>query len=635
MKITSSFFIFFLYLSLNSHAQTWTVLSIPADLKANAHAVIRTSETVFHIKNSGEAVEYNHLVVSIFDEQGAEAFANQTIFYDKLVKINSLEGVLYDAFGQKIRKLKKDDIKDGSAISGFSLFEDNRYRYASFNYGNYPYTVEFSYEISSKNLLNYPSWFPHDSHESLAIEQASYKVVVPNNLNLRYLELNGIAHAIIEKNVEQTSYTWTIKQVATYESEVFSPKINKLGQGVQTAPNEFEVEGFKGNMETWKSLGDFNNLLGKGRTALPESMKAEIQQVIANCKTPLEKIEKIYTFLQQKTRYISVQLGIGGWQPFDANYVAEKGYGDCKALTNFTKAMLEVVGIPSYYTIIRAGENATEINPLFPANQFNHAILCVPLPKDTVWLECTSQQNAFGYLSDFTSDRYALINTPEGGKLVRTPAYNIQDNTQNHKGTIELSDDGNAKANIEARYTGILQDEYANAIQNFGADDQKKFLYKNIKIPSFELVNFQMNVEKKRIPLTKIHLAIQVNKCASKSGNRLFLTPNLMAIQRYIPPSISQPRTQAIELKTEYSESDTLTYLLPQGLALEAMPKASKLENPFGTYQSAISLQGNKLVYIRKFTRNKGIFPANVYPDFVAFYKEVAKMDKAQVVLKW
>jgi transglutaminase-like putative cysteine protease len=111
-------------------------------------------------------------------------------------------------------------------------------------------------------------------------------------------------------------------------------------------------------------------------------MKAEIQQITANCKTPLEKMEKIYGLLQQKTRYISVQLGIGGWQPFDATYVAEKGYGDCKALSNFTKAMLEVVGIPSYYTIIRAGENATEINPAFPANQFNHAILCVPLPKD-------------------------------------------------------------------------------------------------------------------------------------------------------------------------------------------------------------------------------------------------------------
>ncbi|MFY7888361.1 MAG: DUF3857 domain-containing protein [Spirosomataceae bacterium] len=634
MKIASSFFTLFLCLSLNSLAQTWTAFSIPAELKANTHAVVRTSETVFHVKNSGEAIEYNHLVVTVFDEQGAEDFANQTVYYDKLVKINSLEGVLYDALGQKVRKLKKDDIKDGSAISGFSLFEDNRYRHASFNYANYPYTVEFSYEITSKNLLNYPNWFPHYAHESLAIEQASYKVTLPNNLSLRYVELNGIPKAVIEKNAEQTSYTWTIKQLPSYESEAFSPKISRLGQGVQIAPNEFEVEGFKGNMETWKSLGDFNNLLAKGRTVLPESMKAEIQQITANCKTPLEKMEKIYGLLQQKTRYISVQLGIGGWQPFDATYVAEKGYGDCKALSNFTKAMLEVVGIPSYYTIIRAGENATEINPAFPANQFNHAILCVPLPKDTVWLECTSQQNPFGYLSDFTSDRYALINTPEGGKLVRTPTYNIQDNTQNHKGTIELSSDGNAKASIEARYMGILQDEYANAIQNFGADDQKKFLYKNIKIPSFDLVNYQMKLERKRIPITNIQLTIQINKYASKSGTRLFLTPNLMDIQSSIPPSMTKPRTQAIELKMAYSESDTLTYLLPQGFVMEAMPKASKLQNQFGSYQTDFILEGNKLVYIRKFTRNKGIFPANAYPEFLAFYKDVAKMDKAQVVLK-
>jgi hypothetical protein len=181
---------------------------------------------------------------------------------------------------------------------------------------------------------------------------------------------------------------------------------------------------------------------------------------------------------------------------------------------------------------------------------------------------------------------------------------------------------------------GILQDEYANAIQNFGADDQKKFLYKNIKIPSFDLVNYQMKLERKRIPITNIQLTIQINKYASKSGTRLFLTPNLMDIQSSIPPSMTKPRTQAIELKMAYSESDTLTYLLPQGFVMEAMPKASKLQNQFGSYQTDFILEGNKLVYIRKFTRNKGIFPANAYPEFLAFYKDIAKMDKAQVVLK-
>ena len=50
------------------------------------------------------------------------------------------------------------------------------------------------------------------------------------------------------------------------------------------------------------------------------------------------------------------RVGIGGWQPLDANFVSKKGYGDCKALTNYMFSLLKEVGINSYYTIVKAGQ---------------------------------------------------------------------------------------------------------------------------------------------------------------------------------------------------------------------------------------------------------------------------------------
>src|SRR5690606_27634424 len=126
----------------------------------------------------------------------------------------------------------------------------------------------------------------------------------------------------------------------------------------------------------------------------------QVEKLIAGVTDEKEKISILYKYLQQNTRYISIQLGVGGWQPFDAAYVAKNGYGDCKALTNYMQSLLKTAGIPSYYTVVYAGSSGYAQNRFvedLPSNQFNHVILCVPGMKDTTWLECTSQQSPPGY----------------------------------------------------------------------------------------------------------------------------------------------------------------------------------------------------------------------------------------------
>ncbi len=44
--------------------------------------------------------------------------------------------------------------------------------------------------------------------------------------------------------------------------------------------------------------------------------------------------------------------GIGGWKPMLVEDVRKKGYGDCKALTNYMRTLLQAAGIKSYYCII-------------------------------------------------------------------------------------------------------------------------------------------------------------------------------------------------------------------------------------------------------------------------------------------
>ena len=621
--------------STNTQAQNqWAADKIPADLKEKAHAIVRTSETLFTVKNIGEATEKNHIVITILDEQGMK-YASQVVFYGKLNKINDLEGTLYDAKGEKVRRLKKDDTRDGSAFSDGTLFSDNRYKYAEFKYAVFPFTVEFTYETTSKNMLFYPTWFPQENEESVSVESSLFKVKMPTGMELRYKMLNGMSNPNIENLADGKAYTWGVKGQKVYENEIYAPKSVLRGMGVLTAPAEFETEGYQGSAKTWKELGDFDNLLAKNRDVLPENVKQEVQQLVSGISDPILKTKKIYEYLQSKTRYISIQLGIGGWQPFEAKQVASTGYGDCKALSNYTQALLKNVGIESHYVSISAGAGQREIQADFPSQQFNHAIVCVPMKTDTIWLECTSQDNPFGYLGTFTSDRYALLATPQGGKLIRTPSYKPTDNQQIRKIEVALADDGNATAEALTTFTGTLQESYASIKTQLSPEDQKKALYKTIEIPSFELNNFSIQEEKKRNPSATVKLSLAVRKCASKSGTRMFLNPNLMSVENSIPPVSDKPRVHEVELRNTYTETDSVSYVLPKNIQVEAKPEIVKFESKFGSYFADFQIKDGKLLYLRKFVRNKGKFPPTAYVEMIDFYKKIAKADKMQVVLKF
>ena len=118
--------------------------------------------------------------------------------------------------------------------------------------------------------------------------------------------------------------------------------------------------------------------------------------------------------MQDRTRYIGVQVGIGGIQPIAANQVDRVGY-EIAGSDKLHKALLNVVGVKSYYVHVEAGtdDNISLENDFASLAQGNHVILNIPNGNIDIWLECTSRTSPFGFLGDFTDDRDVLVITPE------------------------------------------------------------------------------------------------------------------------------------------------------------------------------------------------------------------------------
>ena len=156
------------------------------------------------------------------------------------------------------------------------------------------------------------------------------------------------------------------------KEEAFAPELAELIPRIYFAPTNFAFENTQGCLDSWKTYGQWQSQLLQERDLLPEELKQNLQQRTANLKTPYEKIAAVYEYLSTNTRYVSIQLGLGGLQPAKAFDVYKNGFSDCKGLSNYAKAMLKELGIPSFYTVIST-EKKHLLSDFASANQMNHA----------------------------------------------------------------------------------------------------------------------------------------------------------------------------------------------------------------------------------------------------------------------
>ena len=230
----------------------------------------------------------------------------------------------------------------------------------------------------------------------------------------------------------------TASKLLPIQKEPFGPDFAKLFPRIYFAPSAFKYDKSEGDMSTWQKYGEWQYKLLDGRDELTEPFRNKLHGLTAHCSTDREKVKAIYDYLAKTTRYVSIQLGIGGLQPIAASDVCRTGFGDCKGLSNYTRAMLKEIGIPSTYTVIST-TNERLLPDFSSANQMNHVILQVPLPKDTLWLECTDPSLPFGYIHQGIAGHDALLIDPAGGSIHRLPMYPDSLNTQHIIATITLS----------------------------------------------------------------------------------------------------------------------------------------------------------------------------------------------------
>lgn len=336
--------------------------------------------------------------------------------------------------------------------------------------------------------------------------------------------------------------------------------------------------------------------------------------------------------MQGHTRYVNITLGIGGYQPFPAKTVFETGYGDCKALSNYMHALLAYAGIKSYPALVSSGRYIEPIFKDFPNfSEFDHVIVCVPLKKDTLWLECTSQSIPFGFLGDFTDDRDVLLITDQGGKFAHTKCYSADDNMRTCKADFTIDPFGIATCSVRTNYHGLQYNDIEEFL-NDTPDDQKKWLYKNSDLPSLTITKFDFTNDKKPYPTATINESNTSKTYGSITGNYMVIPLNRINVEEAIPKVVGERQSDFI-IKRSSLDYDTLVYHIPANYKIESVPDSKNINSPYGEYSFTVTVKGNELTCIRRFKIKQGTHKAADYKSFYNYCLAISKADDSKAML--
>ncbi len=611
--------------------QSYDASLIPKELLPYASSVVRTKEETVTVKDLEDVVYHIKEAITVLNKNGDGRIF---IEHDKSRSIKNAKGILYDEFGKQIGKFSESDFEDESAAHDFSLFEDARVKYYIPKVNQYPYTIAYEYEVHINQTLELPEWQPNPE-TGVAVEKSSFTFVCPPSFSIRYKEINLAGKAEISTSAKNEKiYSWQLKNIKALKNEPYSPDQETFMSSVKIAPEHFKYYGYDGAFNNWQQLGKWiNDKLLVNRQNVPVETVWHIKELTKDIADPKLKAKRVYEYVQSKTHYISVQVGIGGYQPFLADDVDKQNYGDCKALVNYTQALLKAIDIDSYYCVVEAGRkhNISMMPDFASMQQGNHIILCIPFKNDTTWADCTSQTIPFGYLGDFTDDRIVLACTPEGGKLMRTPKYTAKNSSETRKADFTINQNGVLSGLMTTVYKGADYDNDDELITEPQAEQVKRFKLK-YALNNLEIENAELKQDKSFDPSTTEKLKLQAFDYASQSdGKYFFLANSVNRINE--PPRQVRNRVNDVNITRGYTEEDEITYTIPAGYHLEKEPLNVADDKPFGNFSARIILKGNQLIYHRKLQMNGGTYSKDTYPDLVDFYETVVDADGYNVVL--
>jgi len=563
-------------------------------------------------------------------------------------KVTSLHGWCIPAQG-KDYEVKDKEALDVSppGVEGGELIDDARAKILQIPAPDPGNIVGYEYEVEEQPLVLQDSW---DFQEISPVRESHYSLQLPAGWEFKasFLNYPEVKPTPTGNNLWQ----WTVSDVKGIRREEEMPPFEGVA-GLMIV-SFFPPGGAAGKeFSNWREMGTWYWNLENDRFAASPQIKQEVTALTTSASTVLDKMNVLASFVQHDIRYVSIELGIGGWQPHLAQDVFAHRYGDCKDKANLLRSMLQQIGVSSFPVAINTERGS--ITPQTPAYRgFDHQIIAIQLPDGVVsptliatlqhpklgkllFFDPTNEWTPFGQIGGYLQANYGLLMTPDGGELVELPTQSSAMNSIVRTAKLTLDPSGMLQGHVkEVRLGDRAWYERGRLLTMTRDADRVKPIesllggsLSNFRVTSARLVNLQQT----SLPFG-FEYSFEAVNYAKNAGGLLLVRPRVIGTKSSALLETKEPRKFPIEFEGPVQDTDNFEITLPAGYEVDDLPPPVDAEFGFASYHSKTEAKGNTIEYTRTFEVKELSVPVSKADELKKFYRIIASDERNTAVLK-
>jgi transglutaminase-like putative cysteine protease len=572
-------------------------------------AVVLSDLKATRVHENGLSQAYVQRLLLIVDQRGAREQADQEVRYTpdtqsvevRAARVLKPSGEIVQAQAREDRDLSEP---------WYGLYYDVRGLLIRFERLEPGDVIEVGYvvsEVGGHNLLGgYFGDLYYVQDELLRLE-SRYVLLAPaaRPIFANDPRLRGVAHSETQVGAERR-YEWQAREVPKVELEAGMPGFSEVAAYLHVS-----------TYRTWAEVATFYRGLVRDQIVVDPVIREAARRATADATDERAKVTALYDFVVRSTRYVGLEFGIHGYQPFRTTQVLARKFGDCKDKAGLLVALLQAVGVQAHVVIVRTRRGG-DVDPV-PASLaiFDHAIVYVP--KYDLWLDGTAEYAGATELPAQDQGVLVLPLDPGRAALVRTPVVAAEHNRVARRERIALAADGGARVAEEVTLRGQAAPEWREHYQAAGERRERYEKAWNTRQPGAHVVAVEMpGIEERERPVV-VHAEVEL----ARLGRRLGAGSALPATAREseLARSYARLSTRKHDLVLAYPwrQDEEFTFMLPPGWRVTKLPEARSAETAFGRFALALAEADGRVVVRAQLEVSRHRVAQQDYPAFRQF----------------